>query len=166
MKTPEKLNNQSVSLLLSAIKEEFSAFYFYRSCQNWCANVGFKLFAAYFEKESIAELQHVKDLEQYLVDWNIDVALPQIDAPESKFLNLVDIIEKAYDKEFKLLTLYTDTANNCLQRNDQATYKVLQAKIQTQVDSVKEYSDMLNMLQGVDIRDKFQLLLLEEKLVG
>jgi hypothetical protein len=34
--------------------------------------------------------------------------------------------------------------------------------IQTQ--SVAEYSDMINMLEGVNVNDKFQMLMLEKKL--
>jgi len=166
MRTPEKLNDRSVSLLLSLLQSEFKAFYFYRAAENWCKNAGFNKTAAYFAKESITELDHAKSIEAYLVDWNVNPTLPGIESPQTNFINLVDIIERAYNLEFGLFGDYTSASDDVFSRKDLATFAVIQSKVQTQVDSVKEYSDMLNVLQGVDIRDKFQLLMIEENLFG
>jgi len=166
MRKPERLNPKTVSDLQARLSDEFKAYYFYRSASNWCKNVGFFKASEYFANESADELTHAKGIENYLVDWNIDVKLPLIDSPDSVFLNLVDVIERAYDLEYSLYLGYEYTSNEIISRNEYSTFDFLSKYREIQTKSVAEYSDMLNTLDGVDIRDKFQLLLLEENLFG
>jgi len=163
---PNTLNQQSVNAILIRLKDEFTAFYFYRSASNWCNNVGYKKAGEYFANESADELVHAKSLENYLVDWNIDVQLPIIEEPQSTFVNLIDVIEKAYQMEYNLYLGYENTVGELLDRKDFTSFNELQSKIEIQKKSVAEYSDMLNLLDGVDIRDQAKLLLLDEHLFG
>jgi ferritin len=166
MRTPETLNQNTINSLLIRLKDEFTAYYFYRSASNWCKNVGFFKASEYFAKESEDELKHAKGIENFLVDWNVDVNLPPIDSPQSKFLNLVDVIEKAYNLEYSLHLGYDFTSEEILTRKEHSVYSFFNQYREIQTKSVAEYSDMLNILDGVDIRDKFQLLMLEENLFG
>jgi ferritin len=47
---------------------------------------------------------------------------------------------------------------------DLCVFDFLQFYRKTQTESVAQYSDMLNILDGVDVSDKFKMLLLEETL--
>jgi len=49
-------------------------------------------------------------------------------------------------------------------KKDLCVFDFLQEFRMLQKQSVAEYSDKLNMLEGVDGKDKFKLLLLEKKL--
>jgi hypothetical protein len=49
-------------------------------------------------------------------------------------------------------------------KKDLCVFDFLQEFRKIQKDSVAEYSDKLNMLEGVDAKDKFNMLLLEKKL--
>jgi len=166
MRKPETLNQNTVNALLTRLNDEFKAYYFYRSASNWCKNVGFFKASEYFAKESADELEHAKGIENYLVDWNVDVLLPTIGQPDSTYVNLVDVIERAYQLEYSLYQGYEITSQEIISRNEFSTFDFLSKYREIQTKSVAEYSDMLNTLDGVDIRDKFQLLLLEENLFG
>lgn len=166
MRKPNKLEPQIVSELLPRLKDEFNAYYFYRSASNWCRSVGYFKAADYFAKESADELEHAKKLENYLVDWNVIPELPTIDAPVLNFNSYVDIVEQAYQIEYSLYLAYELASNYALDNKDTSAFNFLQFYVDTQVSSVAEYSDKLNTLEGVNPMDKFNLLLLEENIFG
>jgi len=163
---PNTLNQNTIDALLVRLKDEFTAYYFYRSASNWCNNVGYKRAGEFFANESADELVHAKKIENFLVDWNVDVTLPIIQTPQSVFLNLVDVIEKAYQLEYNLYLGYDFTSEEVMVRKEHNTYGFLQFFRDVQLESVAAYSDMLNLLDGVDIRDKAKLLLLDKQLFG
>lgn len=166
MKKPVKLPEEIVDLLLPRLADEFKAFYAYRAASNWCQNVGFMKAADYFAKESADELTHAKKLESYLVDWNVIPELPKIEEPEIEFQNLASVIETAYNLEYALYEEYEDTSMKILKLGDLCVFDFLQFYRTTQKESVAEYSDMMNVLDGVKTDDKFQMLMLEENLFG
>ena len=164
MLKPEKLSQDVVSLLLPRLKDEFGAFYYYRSATNWCQNVGYFKASEFFKQESEDELGHAKKIESYLVDWNITPDLPAILKPELKFDNLLDVIEQAYKMEFALYEAYEETSSKIFKIGDLCVFDFLQEFRSLQKQAVAEYSDKLNMLDGIDPRSKFEMLMLEKKL--
>jgi ferritin len=166
MKKPEKLPKDIVDLLLKRLNDEFTAYYFYRSASNWCKGAGFFKAGSYFAKESEDELSHAKGIEDFLVDWNVTPELPTIAKPEVNFTGIGSIIEKAYKLEYDLYEEYEDTSVKILKLGDVCSFDFLQKYRGIQTASVAEYSDMINVLDGVDEKDKFKILLLEETLFG
>jgi len=161
--TPNKLDKDVVDLLLPRLKDEYNAFYFYRAAGNWCQGVGYFKAAEFFLKESEDELGHAKKIEQYLVDWNVDPELPTVERPQITFSGLLEVIERAYEIEYALYEDYEGTSMEVFKK-DLCVFDFLQEFRMLQKKSVAEYSDKLNMLEDVDGKDKFKLLLLEEKL--
>lgn len=165
MKKPTVLSKEIVKLLTPRIQDELLASYFYRDASNYLKGIGFNIAAAYFAKESADELVHSSILERYLVDWNVHPELESIDAQDNGFEGLVDVIEKAYELEYHLYTAYEKTAMSAFEKGDTCTFFFLAQFNDIQRKAVAEYSDMLNMLEGVE-DEKCDLLLLEEKLFG
>lgn len=162
MKKPKTLPTETVDLLMPRLSDEFNASYFYRSAENWCKGNGFDIAAKFFANESADELTHAKKIEKYLVDWNVSFDLPPIPSPVFEFKSLLDLIEQAYGIEYKLYEDYEDTSMK-LFKNDLCAFDLLTEFRAIQVKSVAEYSDKLNMLEGVE-PTKINLLLLEETL--
>ena len=160
---PEKLSSEVVSLLQKRLVDEYNAFYLYRNATNWCQNAGFFKAAKFFKEESDDELLHAKKIEDYIVDWNVNPALPSIPSPQN-FKSLGQIIEEAYKIEYDLYEKYEETSAKVFKLNELCTFDLLQFFRTTQNKSVAEYSDKLNVLEGVDVNDKFKMLLLEETL--
>jgi len=163
---PNKLSSDVVNLLNPRIKNEYEAHFFYRAASNWCKNVGFEKAAEYFAKEAEDELTHAKKLEDYLVDWNVNPELPVIDAQDNSFSGLMDVIEKAYRMEYNLYDDYEDISVKIFKLNDLCVFDFLQFFRVTQKEAVAEYSDKINLLDGVDTKSKFELLALENQLFG
>jgi ferritin len=160
---PYSLNKGVVDLLAPRHLDEMDAFYFYRAASNWCQGVGYFKAAAFFAAESQDELEHAAKIEKYLVDWNITVPLPTVPKPQVEFSGLLEVLEEAYKIEYDLYEAYEDTSKK-LFNMDLCTFDFLQQFRLIQTKSVAEYSDKLNLLEDVDGKDKFKLLLLEEKL--
>lgn len=164
MKKPVKLNSQIVGLLQERLSDEMMAFYFYRNAANYCENVGFFIAAEFFRKESESESGHAKGIEDYIVSWNVQPKLPAIAANGIVFTDLYQVITKAYEIEYDLYEKYEETSMKIFKMEDLCVFDFLQTYRKIQKDSVAEYSDMLNMLEGVDIESKFEMLKLEEQL--
>lgn len=160
---PNKLEDEVVNMLLPRLQDEYTAFYFYRAAGNWCKNVGYEKAAEFFAAESTDELEHAKKIETYLVDWNVTPDLPALQRPPLEFANLVSVIEQAYKIEYDLYEQYEDTSLKVFSV-DPCTFDFLQQFRAIQTKSVAEYSDKLNMLEGVEPTGKFEMLLLEKKL--
>jgi ferritin len=160
--TPNKLEQKSVNTLLPLLTSEYDAFYHYRALSNWCKGVGYEKAAEFFAKESEDELSHAKKIEQYLVDWNVVVMLPEIVEPKVEFKSLVEGLEYSYKLEYKLYEDY-EKAGEKMFSSDLCTFGLIQELLKVQLSAVAEYSDKLNMLEGVS-GSKFELLMLEEKL--
>lgn len=160
---PHSLDKGVVDLLAPRHLDEMDAFYFYRAASNWCQGVGYFKAAAFFAAESQDELEHAAKIEKYLVDWNITVPLPSVPKPQVEFSGLLEVLEEAYKIEYDLYEAYEDTSKK-LFNMDLCTFDFLQQFRLIQTKSVAEYSDKLNLLEDVDGKDKFKLLLLEEKL--
>lgn len=160
---PHSLDKGVVDLLAPRHLDEMDAFYFYRAASNWCQGVGYFKAAEFFAAESQDELEHAAKIEKYLVDWNITVPLPSVPKPQVDFSGLLEVLEEAYKIEYDLYEAYEETSKK-LFNMDLCTFDFLQQFRLIQTKSVAEYSDKLNLLEDVDGKDKFKLLLLEEKL--
>ena len=164
MKKPETLSKEVVSLLTPRIGNEYQAFYHYTAASNWCKNVGYEKAAEFFANEAKDELEHANGLQKYLVDWNVTPNLPNIAQPDVQFIDLYQVIEKSYNLEYSLYEEYEDTSMKIFKTGDLCAFDFLQKYRTIQKDSVAEYSDKINMLEGVNTKSKFELLMLEKKL--
>lgn len=166
MKKPVKLNAKIVTILEERLADEYTASFLYRDASNYLQGIGFFAAAKYFAKEAADELSHAHGIEKFLVDWNIQPTLPEIESSDNSFGGLCDVIEKAYELEYQLYQLYEKDSVKVLEMGDTCVFDFLQTYRTIQMNSVAEYSDFLNILDGCDCDDKFQMLLLEEKLFG
>ena len=79
------------------------------------------------------------------------------------FKSLLEVIQSSYNIEYALYEDYEDTSMKIFTVGDLCTFDFLQQFRAIQTASVAEYSDMLNVLDGVD-PSKMNMLLLEEDL--
>ena len=158
--TPKTLTPEIEKLLNERLGDEYSAYYFYRNAANWCKNTNYKKAAAFFDSEANAELGHAQGLQDYLTQWNLIPAIPQVPTM-AKFAGLVDIINQAYDIEFNLLEKYSD-AQKMLFDLHPASFNFIQQYVDYQNKEVEEYSDLLNAAVLIDVTNKFEVLYFEQ----
>ena len=158
---PKTLPTEIVDALNSALADEYAAHYFYRKAHNWCAGVNYTKASAFFEAESVAELEHAAKIQKYLVDWNCNPVLPSVKF-NGDFSSLIDIVNKAYGIEFKLGEKYNDISAKIFSQH-LPTFDFLEEFRTIQTESIIEYSDLLNAAQLIDVSNKLDLLHYEER---
>lgn len=161
---PKTLTEDIVSELNKAIGEEYAAHYYYRHAANWCAGVGYTKAAAFFEKEANNELEHAAKIQKYLVDWNCTPAIPPIRF-SGEFDGLIDVVNKSYDLEYSLGDIYNEMSKKMFNVH-LPTFDFLTEYRNIQVQSIAEYSDLLNAAQLIDVSSKLDLLHYEERYFG
>lgn len=159
--TPQVLKNETEDIFNSRLVDEYQAYYFYLNASNWCLNQGYTKAGSFFFQESQHELDHAKLLQGYLVDWNLEPKLPKVET-QFNFTSLVEIINEAYKLEFDLLQKYSNDARTLLVK-DPNSFTFVQQFLTIQNESVKEFSDLLNVLRLIDYNDKYQLLYFENE---
>jgi ferritin len=160
---PEKLSSEIVKPLLERHSGEMHAFYQYNAMSNFLNDQGFFKAAKFFAGESKDELEHAHKIEKYITDWNVLPQLGAVEKPAITFNGLVDFLEQAYKLELEFYEAYEKLSGEMLQV-DICTFDFLQFFRQVQNDSVIEYSDKINLCQGVDVKSKFEMLMIEDKL--
>jgi ferritin len=158
---PKTLNEDVVNALNSTLGEEYAAHYFYRNAANWCKGVAYLKAAAFFEAEANAELEHAVKIQNYLVDWNANPVIPAVKF-SGKFDGLIDVVNKAYNMEFDLGDKYNKISTAMFTAH-LPTFDFLTEFRTIQVQSIAEYSDLLNAAQLVDVSNKLDLLHYEER---
>jgi ferritin len=157
---PATLDQEVVDMLNRRLGDEYTAHYFYRNAANWCADKAYNKAAAFFTQEAANELQHAEMLQTYLVGWNATPIIPPI-SMSLDFLNLIDIVNKAYDLEFNLLIAYNKNSA-AMFPGDLSTFDFLQDLRKGQTQSVAEYADLLNAAQLVNVSNNFEVLYYEQ----
>ena len=163
---PEKLSQEVVTILQQRISDEYRVSFFYRTASNWCSDKGFKKAATWFKSEADEEITHAQKLLDYITDWNVLPEIAKIDSPQTEFKSLLDILSKAYEFEYNLYQEYEDTSAKVFKMGEICTFDFLKELRQIQNDSVIEASDRLNLLEGIDANDKFQMLMLQDQIFG
>lgn len=158
---PRTLPSEVEDLLNTRLGDEYTAYYFYRNAANWCKNANYKKAAAFFESELSAELEHSKGIQDYLTQWNLIPRIPSVPT-FLEFTSLPDIINKAYGIEYRLLEKYSSD-QKMLADVHPATFNFIQKYVDIQNGEVEEYSDFLNALCLIDINNKLDVLIFEER---
>jgi ferritin len=159
--TPRTLPEEVETLLNTRLGDEYTAYYFYRNATNWCKNANYKKAAAFFESEYQGELEHSKAIQDYLTQWNLIPRIPEVPT-FVEFTSLIDIINRAYSIEYGLLEKYSGD-QRVLYTLHPATFNFIQKYVDIQNGEVEEYSDLLNALCLIDINNKLDILVFEER---
>ena len=163
MKKNKILSDKVESKINELIGEELKAMYAYSAIANWCQNNGYLQAFTFFLGESDDEKKHSEVWQKYVLDLGCTPELMKIDAPESDFKSLSDVIEFALDMETDLGEKYADFALELISK-DAMTFTKAQEFVAIQIESIGFYGDICAAGEGLST-DKFQQLMLEKILV-
>ena len=157
---PANISNEVLQIFNARIGDEYKAHYLYNSAYNWCLDKNYKKAAAFFKGEADAELDHARKLQDFVTQWNVLPEVPQVET-NFEFESLVDIVNQAYQIEFELYKAYESDSRKILLK-DLAIFDFLSYFRQIQMDSVAEFSDLLNALELIDVNNKLDILYFEQ----
>jgi ferritin len=149
---PEALNQQ--------IAREFAASQQYVAIAVYYDSETLPQLAAHFYRQAVEERNHAMMIVQYLLDAGEDVAVPGIEAPQTRFSDPVRPVALALEQERTVTHQITELAALAREQGDLVGEQFLHWFLQEQREEVSSMSDLLAVVE----RAKDSLLLAEEYL--
>jgi ferritin len=116
--------------------------------------------AAFFYRQAVEERNHAMMIVQYLLDADLEVAIPGVDAPKTDFADVVAPVALALDQEKRVTGQINDLAAKARADGDYQGEQFMQWFIKEQVEEVSTMSDLLTVIE----RSKADPLRVEEYL--
>ena len=103
--------------------------------------------AAFFYRQAVEERNHAMMITQYLLDADLEVATPGIEAPRVEFAGIVAPIELALAQEKRVTEQINGLLRIAREEADFASEQFLQWFIKEQVEEVATMSDLLRVVE-------------------
>jgi ferritin len=103
--------------------------------------------AAFFYRQAVEERNHAMMIIQYLLDADLDVRTPGIEAPQVGFDDIVAPIELALAQEKRVTEQISALAAKARDEGDYQGEQFMQWFIKEQVEEVSTMSDLLRIVQ-------------------
>lgn len=132
--------------LQDSIRNELFAAHTYQHIASQMQSQGFFGAQAFFEKEAASELEHYKELRNFVNDMGDVFPTPAIDMADTVIVDIQQALMLSYDTEKYLLDQYNERAVTCLNDNDIPTASLFFKFVDKQVHSVGEYNDLISRL--------------------
>jgi bacterioferritin B len=102
--------------------------------------------AAFFYQQALEERNHAMMMVQYLLDAGIDVTIPGVSEPRSKFSDVVEPVSLALEQERNVTKQINALAGLARDEGDYAGEQFMQWFIKEQVEEVSSMSDLLTVV--------------------
>lgn len=129
------------------IKVEMDSAQIYYAMGSWCRFYGFNNVAKFFFTHGDEEQTHGKKVIDYLDDKNCMAKIPTVTQPDiSGYKDMRTIFDIAFKHEMDVTKSYNDLATTALKETDHDVYRFAQSVLAEQVEELKKYRDVLDIL--------------------
>jgi len=116
--------------------------------------------AAHFYRQAVEERNHAMMMVQYLIDADLDVVVPGIEAPRTDFADVVAPVLLALDQEKRVTAQISDLVKIAREEGDLVGEQFLHWFLQEQREEVSSMSALLNVVE----RSRDNVMLIEDYL--
>jgi ferritin len=116
--------------------------------------------AAHFYRQAVEERNHAMMMVQYLLDADLDVAVPGVEAPQTSFADVVVPVQLALDQEKRVTAQISELVKTAREEGDLVGEQFLHWFLQEQREEVSSMSALLNVAE----RSRDNVMLIEEYL--
>jgi bacterioferritin B len=134
-----------VARLNEQIAYEFGAHHQYVACAVHYDRETLPQLARFFYRQALEERDHAMMMVQYLVDADADVVIPGVEAPRSRFDDVVAPVELALEQERRVSEQINALAALARSEGDYTSEQFMQWFIKEQVEEVATMSDLLHV---------------------
>ena len=106
--------------------------------------------AAFFYRQAVEERNHAMMITQYLLDADLEVKTPGVEAPEIGFSDIVKPVELALAQEKRVTEQISALAAKARDEGDYQGEQFMQWFIKEQVEEVSTMSDLLKVQRSAD----------------
>jgi len=135
-----------VDRLNQQIGYEFGASQQYVAAAVYYDNETLPRLAAFFYAQALEERNHAMMMVQYLMDADADVVIPGIDAPRSKFTDIVEPVRVALEQEKRVSAQINELAGLAREHGDYSSEQFMQWFIKEQIEEVASMTDLLRVV--------------------
>ncbi|WP_370287648.1 ferritin [Nocardioides sp.] len=125
------------------IGNEFAAHNQYLACAVYYDALTMPQMAAFFYGQALEEREHALMMVQYLLDTDAEVQIPGVEAPVSKFADVVAPIALALEQEKRVTEQIYGLLRIAREEHDYASEQFMQWFIKEQVEEVATMNDLL-----------------------
>jgi bacterioferritin B len=130
-------------LLGEQIAHEFAAHQQYVACAVYYESQTLPRLAAFFYRQALEERDHAMMMVQYLLDTDVPVTTPGVQAPQSGFADVVEPIALGLEQEKRVSEQINRLAATARDQHDYAAEQFMQWFIAEQIEEVATMSDLL-----------------------
>ena len=102
--------------------------------------------AAFFYRQAVEERNHAMMLTQYMMDADLEVSTPGVEAPQSRFDDIVAPVELALAQEKRVTEQISALAAKARDAGDYQGEQFMQWFIKEQVEEVSTMNDLLTVV--------------------
>ena len=116
--------------------------------------------AAHFYRQAVEERNHAMMMVQYLIDADLDVVVPGVEAPRTDFADVVAPVQLALDQEKRVTAQISDLVKIAREEGDLVGEQFLHWFLQEQREEVSSMSALLNVVE----RSRDNVMMIEDYL--
>src|SRR5947209_17277492 len=134
-----KLNEQ--------IANEFAAHQQYVACAVYYDSEALPQLAGFFYRQALEERDHAMMMVQFLLDTDGEVTIPSVEAPRTRFADVVEPIALALEQERRVSEQINALAATAREAGDYTSEQFMQWFIREQTEEVATMSNLLRVAE-------------------
>jgi ferritin len=153
----QKLNEQ--------VNYEIYSAYVYLSMASYCESIDLSGFSNFFKVQAQEELFHAMKFYDYIFQKNGVVTLEQIEKPDGKFNNMLNVFESGYEHEQIVTSRLYKIADLATEEKEHATINLLNWFINEQVEEENSFNSILKKIKRCE-NNSAALYMLDDELAA
>jgi ferritin len=145
---------QPAKLLVAQIANELSAHQMYMGISLYFTRQSLNGWARFFHAQATEEAEHAWKIINFLVDNDVEFALPQVGGAPTTYKSARDAVQAAQASERKVTQQFETLASAARDANDNRTLQFLQWFIEEQVEEERTTAALLDLVDsGINLFD-------------
>ncbi|WGE30888.1 non-heme ferritin (plasmid) [Edwardsiella tarda] len=140
------LKPDMIDKLTQQMNDEFFSSNLYLQMSAWCRDKAYEGAATFFRAHAHEEMTHMMRLFDYLDGTGSMPIIGKINAPQSAFSSLNDVLELAYQHEQSITKSINELADFAITTKDYPTFNFLQWFLNEQHEEEKLFKTLLDRL--------------------
>ncbi len=134
-------------MLQEQVRREFTASQQYVALAVWFDGQDLPRLAKHFYRQSLEERNHAMMIVQYLLDNDIQPAIPGVDEVRNDFVDVVDLVALALKQEKEVTDEIISLAKAARDEEDYKGEQFMQWFLKEQVEEVAQMTTLLNVVK-------------------
>jgi ferritin len=146
--------DQSAKLLIGQIASELTAHQVYMGISAYFTRESLNAWAKFFRDQAVEEAEHGWKIATYLIDNDVEFALPQVGGAPTTYKSAREALEVAQASEQRVTQAFETIANAARDAKDNRTLEFVQWFIAEQVEEERTVAALIELVDsGINLFD-------------